>query len=506
MFGRICWQTALFVVLSSLCRPASTGPPAQPLTSADPFNPENDFIWTNDRHPPPRGESGRFVYLQSTGTREYVSLFSISGRPCSFMYVETAADLPDEGSRIRLSVDTSLIFSVIQVSLVGSATAAEELAVRRIYAYICSADGQWHALSTGLASGPTTSDGLQPAQVGLPDYVDGGILAAPRFYKVPANASLARTRGPCEDHAEWRALDGQWGCADFAKARGLSRAWCAEDMGYLDPSLLDPSSSTTQIEWGVPGFRGCPRTCGNCFDCSFNASLADPLLLAELRAQNKVLSGCRVGEDCPKLAGAQAMVLGVPEAPPFPPLVSTELLGDLQALGYTCVPAEFTGIPQAFARDHEELVFSEGVTNDGFLVVRVVAPTQGSVVRYTIDGSDPSFDHGTLLPSGGVIALRRSGQIKARAVLQAEMAVTVRQSRIAQLPFLQVQLAGPEFRVLQVGHYVKASAHGLSPCQPGSGFVTSEVAFLYRRTRSNGCPSLSPPSPDPPPPSSSSSS
>eukprot|EP00961_Rhodomonas_salina_P086099 1157023-Rhodomonas_salina.1 len=240
------------------------------------------------------------------------------------MYVETAADLPDEGSRIRLSVDTSLIFSVIQVSLVGSATAAEELAVRRIYAYICSADGQWHALSH--RPGQWTYDGLQPAQVGLPDYVDGGILAAPRFYKVqppsalsdvsaaltcgcqvPANASLARTRGPCEDHAEWRALDGQWGCADFAKARGLNRAWCAEDMGYLDPSLLDPSSSTTQIEWGVPGFRGCPRTCGNCFDCSFNASLADPLLLAELRAQNKVLSGCRVGEDCPKLAGAQSV-------------------------------------------------------------------------------------------------------------------------------------------------------------------------------------------------------
>lgn len=30
----------------------------------------------------------------------------------------------------------------------------------------------------------------------------------------------------------------------------------------------------------------------------------------------------------------QAMVLGVPEAPPFPPLVSTELLGDLQVPVY----------------------------------------------------------------------------------------------------------------------------------------------------------------------------
>eukprot|EP00286_Rhodomonas_abbreviata_P020770 CAMPEP_0181293102 /NCGR_PEP_ID=MMETSP1101-20121128/2880_1 /TAXON_ID=46948 /ORGANISM="Rhodomonas abbreviata, Strain Caron Lab Isolate" /LENGTH=469 /DNA_ID=CAMNT_0023397655 /DNA_START=167 /DNA_END=1572 /DNA_ORIENTATION=- len=449
--------------LGCVCPAASSTVPADPMTAADPFNPDNDFSWTNDVHPPRRDESGRFIYLPSENTPAYTSFFGISGRSCGFMYVNTPADLPREGTRIRLSVDTDLVFSVIQVSLQGQALAAAGLDVRRIYAYICSDDGQWHALSH--RPGQWTYDVLQPAIVGLPEYVDGGILAPPKFYKVPTNVTAAPARAPCQDRAEWRSLDHQFSCSDYAAGitNNDNSGWCM-DVGYLDPSLLDPSTVTARIEWGVRAYIACPRSCRNCFDCAPNETLADPALLLQTRREGRELDGCRLGQECLAIEGAPSMRNGEVTRT-FPLLVSGALVESMQQLFYNCVPADLSRLPRApQLPEHEELTLSEGVISSGFLVVRIVAPSQGSVIRYTVDGSEPSFSHGEVLPSGGVMTLRRSGQLRARAVLMGEYAATVRESRVASLPPVIVQMPPPTFRLLAVGHYVRGSSAAPSPC------------------------------------------
>jgi Ca2+-binding EF-hand superfamily protein len=177
--------------------------PKEPLTSADPFNPDGadpdahgslmdhsgTSSWTND-NPPPKDQSGYYTYLVSKlragaeGTQPYTSFFSISGRSCGYMYVDAEAALPRQGADIRLSADKSVVFTVLHVKV----SKKSSLARGGIYAYLCSADGQYHRISDG--GGKWTNDVFRKAETGLGSYVDSGVVAAPYFLLVPRSGAI----------------------------------------------------------------------------------------------------------------------------------------------------------------------------------------------------------------------------------------------------------------------------------------------------------------------------
>ena len=84
-----------------------------------------------------------------TRTHTRRSFFSISGRSCGYLYVDSKTSLPREGSRIRVSADTSVSLDVLQIKTRGKPTQGKGGAGGQFYAYVCSADGQYHRTSGG---------------------------------------------------------------------------------------------------------------------------------------------------------------------------------------------------------------------------------------------------------------------------------------------------------------------------------------------------------------------
>ena len=393
--------------------------PAQPLTAADPFNPAAGGAWTNDQQPPPRDEQGRFIYLPSV-TTAYSSFFTLSGRSCGYLYVGSAEDLPRPGARVRLSADNSVSYTVVQTKTKGRPALGRGLAAGRIYAYICSHDGQYHRVSGG--PGQWTYDVWRQAETGLPTYVDTGVVAAPHFIEIPrASITYAAEADPCADRSDWRSLDHQLSCRDYRDG-GRERLWCTDE-GYYDPTILNPLNLTGQIEWNVPAYIACPTACKMCLTCKVNMTTVDQGRLASLRSQEIELNGCKVGYDCVDLKGAPRMEDGVllptefelfreenPQATrnyiPIPNLLDPRLISYLQQLNYYCRLSPRTDPPVAVERNLVDL--EPGVQFETFFLFRVFSPTPHSLVRYTLDGTEPRYNHGHEVLPGGTFLEARS--------------------------------------------------------------------------------------------------
>jgi hypothetical protein len=392
--------------------------PAQPLTSADPFNPAEGGAWTNDEQPPPRDEHGRFIYLPSV-TVAYSSFFTLSGRSCGYLYVDAAESLPRPGARIRLSADKSVSYMVVQTKTKGRPVIGRGLTAGRVYAYICSHDGQYHRLSGG--AGKWTYDVWRQAETGLPMYVDTGVVAAPHFIEIPrASAVHAAESDPCADRSDWRSLDHKLSCRDYRDG-GRDRLWCT-DTGYYDPSILNPLDTTGKIEWDVPAYVACPEACRMCVTCKVNMTTVDMGRLASVRSQEIVLNGCMVGYDCVDLKGAPLMEDGQlvktefeliqeenPQATrnyiPIPDLklIDPQLITYFKQLRYYCRYSPRKDPPVATERNLVDL--EPGVEFDTSFLFRVFSATPNSLVRYTLDGSEPRYDHGRLVMPGGEFGL-----------------------------------------------------------------------------------------------------
>ena len=493
--------------------------PVKPLHAADPFNPaaSNDGgepwwpagdagrSWTNDRDPPRRDGFGRFVFLPSKDTQPYTSFFSISGRSCGYLYVAAEASLPRTGAAIRLSADTAVSFSVLQVKSRGAAVVGTGLAAGRIYAYICSADGQYHPLAGG--SGRWTYDVWQRAETGLPTYVDSGVVAAPHFVAVPGGSeppdalAAAAASDPCADRADWRSMDHQLSCENY-RVDGRERNWCTDE-GYIDPTIVNPRDKTANIQWGIPAHRACPTACRTCMGCTLNATdflVAD--LVERRRRENIVINGCRVGYNCPHLLGAPAMDLGVlaeteeelkrkldrtwePNYLPLPDFDST-LTAYLVELKYTCKFTPSSSTPQTSPRLLADVDI--GVVFQERFLFRVFSATAHSVLRYTLDGSDPTMSHGMQIGNGDAIELRKSAQVKAIAYLDPATHVAILQSRVAMLPFVRIRIGLPALKILNVGHYRRAWGNVQEECAANRSWVTTHVSSDFQYVRSNGCP------------------
>jgi hypothetical protein len=393
--------------------------PVTPLTSADPLNfagASDGRSWTNDRHPPMKTDQfGRFLYLPSKDTQPYVSFFSISGRSCGYLYAESVAHLPRTGGNIRLSADTTVTFSVVQVKERGGPVVGKGLVGGRLYAYICTTDGQYHRMSSG--AGRWTYDVWKRAETGLPTYVDTGVVAAPHFIAVPGGSGpldVPSEIDPCADRSDWRSMDHHLTCSDYRKD-GRERNWCL-DMGYIDPTTVDPRAKTGNIHWDVPAYIGCPTACRVCTSCTLNATLPSTAeLVKKYREEGVEIDGCKVGYDCKNLINAPLMELGelilteldlkIREDPLFKPNYvplpefNPTLTKYFQELKYTC---KFTPANGTSHGEERLLVDLEsGTTFEERFLFRVFSATPHALVRYTLDGSDPSYDHGTLVMSGG---------------------------------------------------------------------------------------------------------
>jgi hypothetical protein len=399
-------------------------PVRSPMTSADPFNPAAAASWTNGQQPPPKDRFGRFVYLPSKDTVPYSSFFTISGRACGYLYVDAEDRLPRAGSRIRLSADTSISLSVLQVNTKGRPAGGKG---GRIYAYLCAQDGQYHRMGGG--AGRWTYDVWRQAETGVPLYADTGVVAPPHFIELPAAGSVAAQTDKCADRHDWRSLDHQLKCKNY---RDLEKDhnWCS-DMGYIDPSLLDPRNGTGTVEWNVPAYLGCPTACRMCVTCELNMTIIDRddnlvARLAALRRKNIVIDGCAVGYNCVDLKGAPLMEVGQLVPTPFDllkkeepdatrdyvpiPSFNSELASYLKELKYTCKLSRRDEPLQEVERNVVEL--EAGSVFETVFSMRVFSATPHSLVRYTLDGTDPRYDHGHLIHSGGVIELRQSAQVK----------------------------------------------------------------------------------------------
>ena len=326
------WVALALCFLISACPSGGYDLLHDPLTSADPFNPESASSVFNDRQPPPERDSqGRFIYLDTVDTHPYLSYFSLGGRPCGYMYVSAAGDLPRSGATIRLSADTDATFSVIQTQLLGTPVLASGLSssTGRIYAYICSDDRPLKRLSA--ASGDWTYSALNNAEYGSPLFSDTGVLAPPRFLEVTPPHARAPDP-PCADRADWRSLDGTLRCGDYT-GEGANRAntFC-DDAGYLDPALTNTApTNATAITWGVRAHEACPSACGSCRRCFPEDDT--PARAAALLTSNETISsailaswaawapaGCAFAAECPVLEGFPSVEKGVvvPSARVFP--------------------------------------------------------------------------------------------------------------------------------------------------------------------------------------------
>jgi len=412
------------VVWSASSEDLNRVPMRSPMTSADPFNPAAAASWTNGQQPPAKDRFGRFVYLPSKDTVPYASFFTISGRACGYLYVDAEDRLPRAGSRIRLSVDTSISLSVLQVNTKGRPAGGKG---GRIYAYLC-ADGQYHRMGGG--AGRWTYDVWRQAETGVPLYADTGVVAPPHFIELPAAGSVLETQtDPCADRQDWRSLDHHLTCKNY---RGLEKDhnWCS-DMGYIDPSLIDPRNSTGTVEWNVPAYLACPTACRICMTCELNMTIIDRddnlvARLAALRRKNIVIDGCAVGYNCVDLKGAPLMEAGQliptpfdllkrkePDATrdyvPIPSFFSSELASYLKELKYTCKSRRDQPLLEV---ERNVVEVEAGSVFETVFSMRVFSATPHSLVRYTLDGTDPRYDHGHLMHSGGVIELRHSAQVK----------------------------------------------------------------------------------------------
>jgi len=478
-------------------------PVRSPLTSADPFNAAAAGSWTNGQQPPPRDRFGRFVYLPSEQTVPYASYFTISGRACGYLYVDAEDRLPRAGSRVRLSADTSIVLSVLQVNTKGRPSGSKSLPGGRIYAYLCAVDGQYHRMGGG--AGRWTYDVWRQAETGEPMYADTGVVAPPHFIELPAAGSVAAQTDPCADRPDWRSLDHQLTCRNY-RGGAKDRNWCS-DMGYIDPSLLDPRDKTGKVEWNVPAYVACPTACRMCVSCTLNVTKIerDERLLARLgvlRSRSIVIDGCRVGYDCADLRGAPLMVDGERIPTEFDllkeadarakrdyvpvPAFNSELAAYLEELQYTC---KLSRVDQPLQEVERSVVDMEpGSVFETVFSLRVFSATPHSLVRYTLDGSDPQHDHGHLVESGGVVELRQSAQVKAMAYLNPASHVAIRQSRIVTLPYIRIRLASPELEISSVGHYRRAWGQVQAECAPNSSWVSSQMAARFEVVRSNACP------------------
>lgn len=531
--------------------PGSSAVADAPLTAADPFNPDTAGSWTNDRQPPPeRDQLGRFLYLDSVHTRPYLSLFALGGRPCGYLYVAAADDLPRAGSAIILSADTGKEWAVVQTqagggggsdgSGVGGGAGGEEGdgngAEDRVYAYVCVEGGAPRRLDPG--PGEWTYAARAHAAYGAPTRTDTGVLAPPRFFSQELSpgapsAEDGQAAAPCTDRADWRSLGGALRCADYvfqpttapdgsggSSVGGANKqnSFCG-DLGYIDPTLSTGGGggaslqglprNATALRWGVSAYEACPSACGRCARC---APPAAPAALGALGAEIVANWSRAAPEGCGALASPSgplpecAPVVGVPSleegqrltdpvsvqrlqaaaAWPLPPALApfaarAEFVKLLELLSYTCAAAHDWPAPaEPAAPIFKELVEgSTGVEAEGALALRLVAPTQMSVVRYTLDGSTPGIAHGARLPSGGVVTLRRSARVRAVAVLLSEARVTARVSRVVELPWVAIRLLPPTVALASAGHMAAGHTAGRTVCARGGGdhFISISATF-----------------------------
>uniref|UniRef100_A0A7S0ET74 EGF-like domain-containing protein n=1 Tax=Hanusia phi TaxID=3032 RepID=A0A7S0ET74_9CRYP len=181
----------LFLVCACIFCLAHAPSPILPehITSADPFNPDSASSWTNQVYPPQfQDNNGRWLYLPSVGTQPYISIFIIQSSACGYLYVRSKAELPTLGSKIRLSANLDLVFSVQQVVDGASQPAGSVLGSSSAFAYVCSVDGKQYKLNS--APGRWTNDVLLPAEYGLPDISDTGVAAPPQFYEIDKSLNV----------------------------------------------------------------------------------------------------------------------------------------------------------------------------------------------------------------------------------------------------------------------------------------------------------------------------
>eukprot|EP00291_Cryptomonas_curvata_P022705 CAMPEP_0172166138 /NCGR_PEP_ID=MMETSP1050-20130122/8811_1 /TAXON_ID=233186 /ORGANISM="Cryptomonas curvata, Strain CCAP979/52" /LENGTH=249 /DNA_ID=CAMNT_0012836707 /DNA_START=389 /DNA_END=1135 /DNA_ORIENTATION=+ len=139
-------QTYLSAKCCSLdgCNSLGLQVPILPMVDSDPFNPQASGVhWSTQLQSPAENVALGFF---PTDTVPYVSVYFLSGRPCGYLYVESPAMLPQEGAAVLLSGAPLVSFTVVQNSDASAATAGAGLPVRPAHSFLCSADGQFHAL------------------------------------------------------------------------------------------------------------------------------------------------------------------------------------------------------------------------------------------------------------------------------------------------------------------------------------------------------------------------
>jgi len=351
---------------------------------------------------------------------------------------------------------------------------------------------------------------LRQAETGLPIYVDTGVVAAPHFVEISTlSAGASAETDACADRSDWRSLDHQLTCRSY-RGDAKERNWCS-DVGYYDPSILNPKNATSKIQWDVPAHVACPTACRMCMTCVVNTTTVNPSTLAARRRANIVIDGCRVGYDCVDIKGAPLMEGGIitptafdlekeenPTAKlsyiPIPPF-SASLTIFLQELHYHCRLSTHSNPDLSQKRSLVDL--APGVVFDSEFMFRVFSATPHSLVRYTLDGSEPRYDHGIAVMSGDIVSLKQSAQVRAIAHLDPATHVAIQVSRIVMLPFIRIRLRTPTMEISSVGHYRRAWSSVQSECAENSSWVSSLIYTDFEYVRSNGCPQFAWSTPNP---------